>query len=144
MFNYNDQIWYLIAWIYNLNHEFCAVLSSIQREIKYVFQFLMKWVIAWRRNFYIMWTRVSCSNICFLLELCTFCVSSFCYSYMCDSRCVVFSMYVVHITSIYLFYFGVLYFIYNNSETLRFFLDYVTELMKSLPLVGTLVEKVHL
>ncbi|XP_020294359.1 putative fatty acyl-CoA reductase CG5065 [Pseudomyrmex gracilis] len=53
-------------------------------------------------------------------------------------------MYIIHITSIYLFYFGVLYFIYNRSDTLRFFLDYITELMKSLPLIGTLVEKVHL
>lgn len=53
-------------------------------------------------------------------------------------------MYVIHVTTIYLFYFGVLYFIYNNVEIVRFFLDYVTEKIKSLPFIGGFVEMMHL
>ncbi|XP_070153483.1 putative fatty acyl-CoA reductase CG5065 [Polyergus mexicanus] len=53
-------------------------------------------------------------------------------------------MYVIHVTTIYLFYFGVLYFIYNNVEIVRFFLDYVTEKIKSLPFIGGFVKMMHL
>ncbi|XP_011266457.2 putative fatty acyl-CoA reductase CG5065 isoform X1 [Camponotus floridanus] len=53
-------------------------------------------------------------------------------------------MYVIHITTIYLFYFGVLYFIYNNVEMVRFFLDYVTEKIKLLPFIRESVEMMQL
>jgi len=55
-----------------------------------------------------------------------------------------FRMYVIHITTIYLFYFGVLYFIYNNVEMVRFFLDYVTEKIKSLPFIRESVDMMQL
>lgn len=53
-------------------------------------------------------------------------------------------MYVVHITTVYLFYFGVLYFTYNNVGVVKMCLDYVTEIIKSLPLIGGLLQKMHL
>ncbi|KAL6426748.1 hypothetical protein ACFW04_009232 [Cataglyphis niger] len=53
-------------------------------------------------------------------------------------------MYVIHVTTIYLFYFGILYFIYNNVEMVRFFLDYVTEKIKLLPFIGGFFKMMHL
>ncbi|XP_025268577.1 putative fatty acyl-CoA reductase CG5065 [Camponotus floridanus] len=51
-------------------------------------------------------------------------------------------IYILHITMIFLFHFGVLYFIYNNVETVRFFLDYVTEKIKSIPFIGRFIQHV--
>jgi len=53
-------------------------------------------------------------------------------------------MYVVHITTVYLFYFGILYFIYNNIGIVKVYLDYITDIIKSLPFVGSLLKKMHL
>lgn len=53
-------------------------------------------------------------------------------------------MYAVHITSVYLFYFGVLYFIYNKVGIIKICLDYVSDIMKSLPLIGGILNKMHL
>ncbi|KAL0125701.1 hypothetical protein PUN28_004638 [Cardiocondyla obscurior] len=53
-------------------------------------------------------------------------------------------MYVVHVTTVYLFYFGILYFIYNNVGIVKLCLDYVTDIIKSLPLIGGLLQKIHL
>ncbi|XP_012281888.1 putative fatty acyl-CoA reductase CG5065 [Orussus abietinus] len=53
-------------------------------------------------------------------------------------------LYVLHVTTVYLFYFGILYFIYKQSEVARFCLDSVTEKMKSLPIIGGLANKAHL
>ncbi|KYN29624.1 PREDICTED: putative fatty acyl-CoA reductase CG5065 [Trachymyrmex cornetzi] len=53
-------------------------------------------------------------------------------------------MYIVHITAVYLFYFGMLYFIYNNIGIVKLCLDYVTNIIKSLPLIGGLLSKMHL
>ncbi|XP_071565359.1 putative fatty acyl-CoA reductase CG5065 [Temnothorax nylanderi] len=53
-------------------------------------------------------------------------------------------MYVVHITTVYLFYFGVLYFIYNNVGIVKVCLDSLTDVIKSLPLVGGLLTMMHL
>lgn len=50
-------------------------------------------------------------------------------------------MYVVHNVTIYLFYFGVLYFTYNNIGIVKICLDYATDVMKSLPLIGGLLKK---
>ncbi|XP_067209365.1 putative fatty acyl-CoA reductase CG5065 isoform X2 [Linepithema humile] len=44
-------------------------------------------------------------------------------------------MYAVHITTVYLFYFGILYYIYNNSEIMRISLDYISEKLKLLPII---------
>lgn len=52
-------------------------------------------------------------------------------------------LYFVHVTTIYLFYFGILYFIYKNVEFVRVYLDYFTDKMKVLPLVGSVIEKTH-
>lgn len=48
-------------------------------------------------------------------------------------------MYVVHLIAVYLFYFGILYFIYRNFEFARSSLDAVTRHMKSLPIVGGVI-----
>ncbi|XP_011635035.1 putative fatty acyl-CoA reductase CG5065 isoform X2 [Pogonomyrmex barbatus] len=53
-------------------------------------------------------------------------------------------MYIIHITTIYLFYFGVLYFIYNNFGIIRLCLECVTEVIKSLPLIGTVIQMLRL
>ncbi|XP_067215894.1 putative fatty acyl-CoA reductase CG8306 [Linepithema humile] len=53
-------------------------------------------------------------------------------------------MYVLHITTVYLFYFGILYYIYNNFEIMKISLDYITEKLKLLPIIGGFVEKAHL
>ncbi|XP_076230862.1 putative fatty acyl-CoA reductase CG5065 [Calliopsis andreniformis] len=52
-------------------------------------------------------------------------------------------MYIIHLIAVYLFYFGVLYLIYKNFEVARYCLDYVTEHMKFLPVVGGAVKKIH-
>ncbi|XP_076664256.1 putative fatty acyl-CoA reductase CG5065 [Andrena cerasifolii] len=52
-------------------------------------------------------------------------------------------MHVIHIISVYLFYFGVLCLVYNNSEVARHCLDYITEHMKSLPVLGGVIQKIH-
>ncbi|XP_025261956.1 putative fatty acyl-CoA reductase CG5065 isoform X2 [Camponotus floridanus] len=51
-------------------------------------------------------------------------------------------MYVIHITTIYLFYYGVLYLIYNNVEIVRFFFDYVIEKIKSILFIRKFIEHV--
>ncbi|XP_017891030.1 putative fatty acyl-CoA reductase CG5065 isoform X2 [Ceratina calcarata] len=48
-------------------------------------------------------------------------------------------MYVVHIVSIYLFYFGILYSIYNNFEVARSSVHSIAERMKALPILGKVV-----
>ncbi|XP_032668396.1 putative fatty acyl-CoA reductase CG5065 isoform X2 [Odontomachus brunneus] len=53
-------------------------------------------------------------------------------------------MYVVHHLAIFLFYFGILYLIYNNLEIARYSLDFATQQMKSLPIVGGVVKNIHL
>ncbi|XP_012062228.1 PREDICTED: putative fatty acyl-CoA reductase CG8306, partial [Atta cephalotes] len=53
-------------------------------------------------------------------------------------------MHIIHITTVYLFYFGVLYFIYNNIGIMKICLDYVINIIKSLPLIGSLLSKMHL
>ncbi|KAL6258578.1 hypothetical protein P5V15_010532 [Pogonomyrmex californicus] len=53
-------------------------------------------------------------------------------------------MYIIHITTVYLFYFGVLYFIYNNFGIIRLCLECVTEVIKSLPLIGTVIQMLRL
>nr|XP_012234936.1 PREDICTED: LOW QUALITY PROTEIN: putative fatty acyl-CoA reductase CG5065 [Linepithema humile] len=53
-------------------------------------------------------------------------------------------MYVVHITTVYLFYFGISYYIYNNFEIMKISLDYITEKLKLLPIIGGFVEQAHL
>jgi len=53
-------------------------------------------------------------------------------------------MYIIHVTTVYLFYFGILYFIYNNVAIVKIFLNYITGIIKSLPLIGSLLNKLHL
>ncbi|OAD60327.1 hypothetical protein WN48_05374, partial [Eufriesea mexicana] len=50
-------------------------------------------------------------------------------------------MYVVHLIAVYLFYFGVLYLILKNFEIARHGLDYVTDQMKSLPILSRFIKK---
>lgn len=50
-------------------------------------------------------------------------------------------MYIIHVIAVYLFYFGILYFIYKNFELARFGLDTVTEHMKSLPILNKVMQK---
>ncbi|XP_076748801.1 putative fatty acyl-CoA reductase CG5065 [Xylocopa sonorina] len=52
-------------------------------------------------------------------------------------------MYVVHLITVYLFYFGILYFIYKNVEMVRIGLDSVTDQMKYLPIVGKVGQTIH-
>ncbi|CAL7945457.1 unnamed protein product [Xylocopa violacea] len=52
-------------------------------------------------------------------------------------------MYVIHLITVYLFYFGILYFIYNNVEIVRIGLDSVTDQIKYLPIVGKVGYTVH-
>jgi len=51
-------------------------------------------------------------------------------------------MYIIHITTVYLFYFGILYFIYNNVAIVKVCVDYITDIIKSL--IGDLLEKMYL
>ncbi|XP_011873916.1 PREDICTED: putative fatty acyl-CoA reductase CG5065 isoform X2 [Vollenhovia emeryi] len=53
-------------------------------------------------------------------------------------------MYFVHIIAVYSFYFGILYYTYNNIGIVKVFLDYVADSVKSLPFIGGLLKKVHL
>ncbi|KYN02613.1 PREDICTED: putative fatty acyl-CoA reductase CG5065 [Cyphomyrmex costatus] len=53
-------------------------------------------------------------------------------------------MYFVHVTTVYLFYFCMLYFIYNNVGIVKICLDYVTDIIKSVPVIGGLLSKMHL
>jgi len=55
---------------------------------------------------------------------------------------VCFRMYIIHITTVYLFYFGILYFIYNNVAIVKVCVDYITDIIKSL--IGDLLEKMYL
>jgi len=43
-------------------------------------------------------------------------------------------MYVIHILAVYLFYFGILYLLYNQFETIKFCFDYGIDKVKSLPI----------
>ncbi|XP_046466382.1 putative fatty acyl-CoA reductase CG5065 isoform X1 [Neodiprion pinetum] len=52
-------------------------------------------------------------------------------------------LYVIHITAVYAFYFGIIYYVCKNFETARFCLDFVTEGLKSVPIIGGLIERVH-
>lgn len=52
-------------------------------------------------------------------------------------------MYIVHLITVYLFYFGIFYFVYKNFEIARFCLDTVTERMYNLPFVGAVIQKIH-
>ncbi|XP_006570570.1 uncharacterized protein LOC412986 isoform X1 [Apis mellifera] len=51
-------------------------------------------------------------------------------------------MYIIHIIAVYMFYFGILYFIYKNFELVRFGLDNVMEHMKSLPILNKVMQKI--
>ncbi|EZA59252.1 hypothetical protein DMN91_008153 [Ooceraea biroi] len=53
-------------------------------------------------------------------------------------------MFIIHNVAVYLFYFGILYLVYKQFETVRFCLDYGTEKMKLMPLVGGLMQKMHI
>lgn len=53
-------------------------------------------------------------------------------------------LYVIHITAVYAFYFGIVYYICKNFETAKFCLDFATESLKSVPIIGGLVERIHL
>ncbi|KAF7381034.1 hypothetical protein HZH68_015909 [Vespula germanica] len=48
-------------------------------------------------------------------------------------------MYIIHITTVYLFYFGILYFIYKQFEFARVSFDYVTDKIKMLPLMDNVI-----
>ncbi|CAD6208193.1 GSCOCG00010446001-RA-CDS [Cotesia congregata] len=50
--------------------------------------------------------------------------------------------YVVHLLAVYGFYFGVAWLIVKNFESARLCLDFVTEKMKLLPIIGRFVEKI--
>ncbi|XP_015440371.1 PREDICTED: putative fatty acyl-CoA reductase CG5065 [Dufourea novaeangliae] len=52
-------------------------------------------------------------------------------------------MYVIHITTVYLFYFGMLCLIYKNFEIARFCLDSIMEYIKCLPVLGGAIQKIH-
>lgn len=54
------------------------------------------------------------------------------------------SLYIIHVTTVYSFYFGILYFAYKHFETARYCLDVVSDGLKTLPIVGTALNKVHL
>ncbi|XP_066589751.1 putative fatty acyl-CoA reductase CG5065 [Prorops nasuta] len=53
-------------------------------------------------------------------------------------------LYIIHILTVYLFYFGVFYFIYKHFEMARYYLDYVSDGIKSLPVVGNIFGAIHL
>ncbi|XP_015590617.1 putative fatty acyl-CoA reductase CG5065 [Cephus cinctus] len=53
-------------------------------------------------------------------------------------------LYVIHNIAVYSFYFGILYYVYRHFEATRVTLDFVTEKLKVLPIVGGLVEKAHI
>ncbi|XP_043277619.1 putative fatty acyl-CoA reductase CG5065 [Venturia canescens] len=53
-------------------------------------------------------------------------------------------LYIVHLTAVYSFYFGILYFVYKHFETARYCLDMVSDGLKTLPIVGSVLNKVHL
>ncbi|XP_008560558.1 putative fatty acyl-CoA reductase CG5065 [Microplitis demolitor] len=50
--------------------------------------------------------------------------------------------YAVHLIAVYGFYFGVMWLIVKNFESARYCLDFVTEKMKLLPIIGRFVEKI--
>jgi len=52
-------------------------------------------------------------------------------------------MYIIHILAVYLFYFGILYLLYNQFETVKFCLDYGIDKMKLLPIVSDLMAKTY-
>jgi len=54
---------------------------------------------------------------------------------------VCFRMYIIHITTMYLSCFGILYFIYNNVATVLC-VDYITDIIK--PLISDLLKKMYL
>ncbi|XP_014467647.1 PREDICTED: putative fatty acyl-CoA reductase CG5065 [Dinoponera quadriceps] len=53
-------------------------------------------------------------------------------------------MYIIHNLTIFLFYFGILYFIYKNFEMARYGMDFATQQIKSLSVVGSVVKNVEL
>ncbi|XP_011864992.1 PREDICTED: putative fatty acyl-CoA reductase CG5065 isoform X2 [Vollenhovia emeryi] len=53
-------------------------------------------------------------------------------------------LYFVHIIAVYSFYFGILYYTYNNIGIVKIFLDYVADSLKSLPFICGLLKKLHL
>lgn len=53
-------------------------------------------------------------------------------------------MYIVHIIAVYSFYFGVLYFLYNNISIVKVLLDSMTNTIKSLPFIGGVLQVIHL
>lgn len=50
-------------------------------------------------------------------------------------------LYVIHVVTIYLFYFGILCLLYKNFEFVRTFWDFFTDKLKMLPLIGSVIEK---
>ncbi|XP_047368535.1 putative fatty acyl-CoA reductase CG5065 [Vespa velutina] len=48
-------------------------------------------------------------------------------------------MYIIHITTVYLFYFGIFYFIYEHCEFVQVFVDYLINKIKMLPLLGNVI-----
>ncbi|XP_012269817.2 putative fatty acyl-CoA reductase CG5065 [Athalia rosae] len=53
-------------------------------------------------------------------------------------------LYVIHYAAVYTFYFTIFYYVCKNFEIAKTGLDYATELFKSVPIVGGLVDKAHL
>lgn len=49
-------------------------------------------------------------------------------------------LHVIHVVTIYLFYFGILCLLYKNFEFVRTFSDYFTDKLKMLPLIGSVIE----
>lgn len=95
-------------------------------------------------NFMYMYTCIFVYIICYFLSNCILIIKLAVIKFIVYMKCVCFRMYVVHITAVYLFYFGTLYYIYNNFEIVRVGMDYITEKLKLLPIIGGLVEKFHL
>lgn len=52
-------------------------------------------------------------------------------------------MYVVHLITVYLFYFGILYLIYKNVEIARVFVDSAIEQIKSLSILAGVAQKIR-
>ncbi|XP_051155914.1 putative fatty acyl-CoA reductase CG5065 isoform X2 [Leptopilina boulardi] len=53
-------------------------------------------------------------------------------------------LYAIHLFAVYSFYLGILYYMYKYFGVVRICLDFVTEKMKLVPIIGHLVNKIHL
>lgn len=51
---------------------------------------------------------------------------------------------MIHVTAVYGFYFGIVYYVCKNFEAAQFCLNFATERLKTVPVIGGLMEKLHL